>query len=287
MAEGGVYLCNWSQSNGDYRLQLRANPNLQASGRDLEQCKEDICLQVLDWNGDGEAVLELFPPEEGKRIPGGAILLARVGYNDSARVVDYEMLFEGGACPVCKFGIGARTGATLHLESNPKGMACSIHGCYPILLIFRKKYVDLLSDEELACVEVRPVTLDGKETDYVELIAGNTVRTVGYRGANYPARFQQSFICSECGREKFEVEADGVEYGTSFIDANDIDADPSQMIVIDDGWRQSPAFRLGRWEQLLEQAGNRSLLSDAVMVLESDYVEHPVLEVCSEFDWVM
>lgn len=287
MAEGGIYLCNWTASNGDYKLQLRANPKLESSGRDLEQCKEEICLQIIDWNGDGEAVLELFPPPGNKLVAGGAILFARVAYNDSVRVLRYESLFKGGACPVCKFGIDTRSDAALRLESGPKGMTCSIDACYPLLLIFKKRFVELLSNQELACFEIRPVFLDGNETDYIELIGKRMIRTVGYRGANYPSKFQQSFKCSECDREKFTVEADGFEYGTSFIDANDIDADPSTMIVVDDGWRQAPAFRLGRWQQLLEQAGSRSLLSEALVVLDSNYVERPVLKACNEFDWVM
>lgn len=287
MAEGGIYLCKWDERNGEYKLWLRANPDLQVSGRDLNECMEDICLQIIGWNGDGEAVLELFPPQGKKSVPGGAILLAGIGYNDSARVLDYGALFEGGACPVCKFGVGTRSDAVLRFESRPKGMVCATDGCYPILLIFNKKFVDMLSNEERANFEIRPVFFNDNQTDYFELIANKTIRTVGYKGANYPTSFQQSFRCSKCGREKYDVEAEGFKNGTSFIDANDIDTESSTMVVIDDSWRQFPAFRLSRWEQLLERRDRRGLLSDELVVLDSDYVEHPALEVCNEFDWVM
>lgn len=287
MAEGGIYICKWTETNGEYTLQLRANPDLEVSGRDLEECMEDICLQIIGWNGDGEAVLELFPPQAAKEIPGGAILFAQIGYNDSARALDYETLFVGGACPVCKFGLGTRSDAAIRLESRPRGMTCAVHGCYPILLVFNKKFVEMLSDEERAHFDVRPVLFGQKPTDYLELIAKKTIRTVGYKGAEYPSTFQQSFRCGDCGREKFEVDAVGFKPGASFIDVDDIDCSSSTMIVIDDGWRQFPAFRLGRWQQLLERADRPRLLSKELVVLDSDYVEHPVLEECRKFDWVI
>ncbi|MDJ0908320.1 MAG: hypothetical protein QNI99_03935 [Woeseiaceae bacterium] len=287
MPEGGIYLCEWAAADGEYRLRLRSNPDLQASGPDIDECMEEICMQIIEWNGDGEAVLELFPPHRGESFPGGAIVFARVGYTDRSRAADYEQLFEGRACPVCKFGLGVRSDAPLRLESQPEGMVCGVTGCYPILQIYHREFVNMLADKELSAVELRPVYQNDQETDYVEVIARKTIPTVGYRGANYPTSFQRSFRCGECGHEKFVVDAENINYGTSFIDIDDIRADTSAMIVVDDGWCQSLAFLLSRWRQLLDQTERHALTSNPLAVLDSDHVERPALEECTEFDWIM
>ena len=287
MPEGGIYLCEWDEADGEYRLRLRTNPDLQAIGPDLDECMEDICMQIIEWNGDGEAILELFPPQRGKSFLGGAIMYAQVGYNDTTDALDYEQLFEGRACPVCKFGIGTRSAEALRLASKPKGMVCGVTGCYPILKIYHKQFMSLLVENELATINVRPVYLNDQETNYVEVIAKRTIPAVGYKGASYPTSFQQSFRCGECGHEKFVVDAENIKQGTSFIDIKDIDADTGTMIVVDDGWCPSMAFLLGRWKQILDQTKRRGLTSNALAVLDSDYVERPALEVCTEFDWIM
>ena len=287
MPEGGIYLCDWTKTKSGYSLALRSNPNLASTGPHLDHCMEDICLQIVEWNGDGESVLELFPPPGGKRFPGGAVLFSSIAYNDDARAIDYVSLFDGGACPICKFGLGNRSNATLDLESLPQGMACAIHACYPILMVFHHKFVDSLTAEERAMFDIRPVYVEDRESDYRELIAKKTIRTVGYRGAVYPTAFQQSFRCGECGRVKFEVVAEGFKPGCDFIDAREIDGDGSTMIVIDDGWRHILAFRLARWEQLLAKKDLGGLLSKSLVALDLDYVEVPQLETCRDFDWVM
>ncbi len=96
MSEGGIYLCKWRQVEGEYFLELQANPSLVANGGDLEECKEEICMQIISWNGDGEAILELFPPEKGKKYVGGIRLFSTAGYNDSVRAVGYSKLGLGG-----------------------------------------------------------------------------------------------------------------------------------------------------------------------------------------------
>lgn len=287
MSEGGIYLCEWFAIDGEYTLRLRADPNVRASGPDIEDCMEELCMKIAGWNGDGEAVLELFPPVRGESFPGGSVLFAMVGYNDRARALKYEPLFDGGACSVCKFGIGARTDEPLRLDSRPKGMICGVTGCYPLLQIYRRNFVDLLTEKELSAIEVRPVWLHDDETDYVELIASNAIPTVGYRGASYPTKFQQSFRCGTCGHQKFVVEAESIKARTSFIDVDDLGAERSAMIVVDDGWCPSIAFLLDRWKQILDQVGRRGVVSSELAVLESGYAERPPLPETAEFDWVM
>lgn len=286
MSEGGIYLCDCTRTKGEYALTLRANPDLESSGADLDECMEDLCMQIVEWNGDGEAILELFPPPQGPRVAGGAVLFSAVGYNDGVKTTDYTSLFAGGACPVCKFGIGDRSDAVLRVQKQPKGITCGVNACYPILTIYRNKLIDALTDQERAMFETRPVAVEDGETDYVELIAYETIRTVGYKGADYPAVFQQSFRCKSCGREKFEVDAEGFKPGTKFIDAREVDGSSSSLIMVDDGWRQFPAFRLARWKELLAAGNLRGLLSDPLVALDTDYVEIPKLETCREFDWV-
>ena len=287
MPEGKIYLCSWTKTKSNYSLELRANPDLQYHGPDLEECMEEICMQIADWNGDGEAVLELFPPAGRKRLVGGSILFAVMGYNHSVRAIDYRALFADGACPVCKFGIGERSDAVLRVESPPQGIVCSLDACYPVIAVFDRSFVDAMSDSERGLFDIRPVIAGGKESSYVELVARHVVKTVGYKGADYPTAFQQSFRCGSCGREKFVVDAPKYKPDTVFIDERDVDGLASTMIVVDDSWRQSPAFRLDRWKELLGRRENHGLLSDPLVVLDSRYVETPVLDTCVHFDWFM
>lgn len=287
MPEGGIYLCNWKKRKGEYFLDLQANPTITARGGDLEACKEDICMEIIGWNGDGEAILELFPPLTGKKHQGGAQLFVTVGYNNSVRAIDYATLFTNGVCAVCKHGLGARSDVKLQVETTPQGTVCGIDACYPPPRVYAKKFIAALASDEKSAFDVRPVIADGKESDYVEIIPHEIVSTVGYKGANYPTVFQQSFRCAECGREKFTVAGDGIPNDSDFIDARDIDGLSDSLIFVDDGWCAAMAFRISRWKEILSSMHAKGLSSGKLIVLQPDYVETPTLELVDQFDWVM
>jgi hypothetical protein len=286
MSEGGIYLCNWKRVEGVYSLELLANSNISAYGKDLKNCKEDICMEIISWNGDGEAVLELFPPEYGKKYKGGAQLFSTVGYNDSTRAVDYAGLFVDGVCSMCKHGLGARSSMSLTVETPPTGMVCGIDACYPAMRVYSKLFIAELTEEEKSSFSIRPVLHAGNESGYFEILPKNTIPTVGYKGAEYPTTFLETFECADCGRKKFSVWAEELSYDADFVDARDIDGLSDSMIFIDVGWNEAMAFRAERWREILANKRLKGLCSGKLIVLDPSYVEAPKFKVVDEFDWV-
>ncbi len=205
-----------------------------------------------------------------------------VGYNDEARVSDYEGLFEGGACPVCRFGLGPRTARNIDLASLPNGSVCALGGCYPILLIYARDFVAALTDSERGAFSMREVSANGVATDYVELVARETVAVTGVKGAEYPTAFQQSWTCSRCGRVKFVVEKAGYPYDSVFVSADAIPE--THLFVIDDGWRDRIALVWSRSPAFVAAAPD--IVLDPIVALPPAEAELPSPPVESEFDWV-
>jgi len=92
MIEGGnVYICEKKIRRGKYYLTLLDNRGITSSGEDLEQCKVDICMQIILWNGDGEAVLE-FLPEKSKKTATGIEMYRALGYNEGVDIKKINLL---------------------------------------------------------------------------------------------------------------------------------------------------------------------------------------------------
>ena len=284
MSEGNIYFCNWVKESNEFVLSLHANPSISARGEDIAALKVELCDQIILWNGDGEAVLELFPPIE---INGtGKNIYVEICYNNNEILENRkDDFYENGYCNKCKHGIGKRTVTSLSLKRVPKEPIIGIKSELPRIEIYSKKFISLFNQNELDLMSFIPVLLNGEETEYVEVVPKKTIKHVGHKGAKYPTKFSQSWRCTECKREVFKSSVEGYEFGTIFISPESLLGDLPSIIFIDTGRNCSMAIRNDRWMQIAKNKDAKKICTSPVVVLKSEYVEIPKLREPGKFNW--
>lgn len=299
MVEGGnVYLCNKKKLMGVYFLELNDNTNIKAKGVNFEACKVDICMQIINWNRDGEAVLA-FVPEKSKKKPTGIEMYSSLGYNDSVDILNNNDLFVGGVCPKCKYGIGKRTDELLNLEWKPKNVLVSIKlknrknqndfpRVFPVIQIYSKKFIDLLSEDERELFEEKKVFIKGKLSDFLELIPKRVIAECAHKGTDYDKHpFIKTWRCTECGRTELDFDIQKLyksEY--NFVDPKTVPNYPT-MFFLKEGMHTSLIVRNDRWAELLQHKKEISgITTDPVIVLDEKYVEYPTnFYEPEKFEW--
>jgi len=296
MIEGeNVYLCDKKEKRGKIYLELQDNREIKSNGEDLEQCKVDICSQIILWNGDGEAVLE-FIPEKTKKTDTGIEMYRSLGYNETVDILNENNLFTGGVCKKCLYGIGERTDELLNLEWKPKNVLASVKfknikndhdfpRVFPKIQIYSKNFIELLSKNEKKLFLIKEVHLKGKKSNFVELIPRKVILQSGHVGAKYPIFSHQSWKCSECNRESFTVSLESYSYEYIFVDPKVIRDNPS-IFFLDDGMHTLLTVRNDRWKELFKHKKDiKGISTNPVVVLEEKYVEYPELEEPEKFEW--
>lgn len=283
MSEGKVYDCKLIEKDCVYCIELLDNPSIRSEDTDLEECKLDIYSQIMDWNGDGEAVLELLPPLSKKR-KDSIQLYSNVSSNDWIYIVKEirEQVYKD-VCPVCQHDKKAnRTDAFLELERKPKAPIAYAEGVYPVIEIVKESFLNLLSKEEQNLFIKRPVLFKGKECGYYELLPKKTVNLVGYKNAEYPFGFE----CSKCNHKRFVVRVNGYDDGTYFVSKLDFANNYPSMFFVYGGFMKSLTFRNDRWKILKQhKKETRGVSSEPVFLLESEYIADPVLPKQDSFEW--
>lgn len=292
--EGNVYLCKKNKVLGIYNLELVENPKIKVKGINLESCKEDICMQIITWNGDGEAILE-FLPEKSKRTATGVEIYRSLGYNDRVDLINTNDLYTRGICPKCKYAKGNRTDELLNLEYMPKGKKMIIGvnrrrkrddedfpRLFPKIEIFNKELISLFSKEE-ELFELREVLYKGKRSDYVELIPKEVVKNCSHKGADYKKhKFLKNWRCTECGREELHFWTKEYSWKNGLIDPDTLKNFPS-IFFFDTGLHISLCIRNDIW---IEISKNKKVTTDPVIILDKKYVEYPdYFEEPEKFDW--
>ncbi len=122
---GTTYFVCWEQKAGGLRAWLRDRPSLSVEADDREEAEEELSMQVMEWNGDGEACFEWeirgdTPTNQYRSL----------SYNDSVRTKNFrEDLFENGVCGRCGCGAGHRNNVPVLLERSPQSDVFRRCGC--------------------------------------------------------------------------------------------------------------------------------------------------------------
>ena len=282
--ESNVYICDKKKKLGRYYLELQENRDIKASGFSLEDCREEIAIQIMDWNGDMQAVVE-FIPEKSKKMKTGVSLYSSLGYNESVHILNGKELYTNH-CPKCLYPLGDKNNIIIDIETKPKGAIASNMGRFEILF-YKKSFIDLFTREEKNLFDAKPISVKGKISDCVELVPKEIITQCGHIGAEYPTTFTQSWKCSKCGREEFITRALSYKYNYNhiFVDPKTIRDNPT-MFFLTHGMHTSLVVRNDRWAELLKhKKETKGITTDPVVVLESKYVEYPELEEPKKFEW--
>jgi len=284
--EGSIYLCKKKKIMGLYILELLDNPKIKTKGASLEACKENICLQILEWNGDGEAVLE-FVSKESRKTATGIEMYRALGYNDRVDILNNQSLFKKGICKKCKYALGNRNKDTLNLAFLPKNkpMVIGIERkelnkdikddfprLFPHINIYHSDLIDLLHNELKNKCSFREVLHNGKESNYIELIPYKTIKNCAHKGAEYKKhKFIRNWRCTECGREELHFWTKEYEWNNNLIDPSDIKELP-KLFFFDTGLHISLVVKNDVYMQKLK---NLKILTEPVILLDKKFVEYP------------
>lgn len=302
MMEGGnVYICDKKHKRGKYHLELCANREIMSTGDDLEECKVDICCQIILWNGDGEAVLE-FTPEKSKKVKTGTLMYKTMDYNEGVDILNDTHPYDGGRCVKCLHELGERNNELLNLEWKPKNVICSVDrrrkkydGEYARIFmdirVYHQKFIDLFTDKEKALFDIQEVLIKGKKSEFVELLPKKVIKACGHVGAEYNHIIVGSWICSECDRKVLNVYANEYKSGyahiyETFVDPATIKDNPT-MFFLENSIHISLVIRNDRWAEMFkEKKAVKGIATNPVVVLESQYVEYPNdIKKPEKFEW--
>lgn len=283
MEEGNVYLCNHKERDGEYLLELQAHTSIVSQGDSLQDCMDDICDQIIQWNGDGEAILEVVSIDE---VKGGHGSYKVIKYGDSTSSTNsIADLYTGGACKKCSHPVGERNDISLELTEKPKKAVIGVWCPLPLISIFSDKFIDALPSEVLDRVRVLSVKYKGKDSGYKELVVPFSAKMTGVVGASYPSALQQNWLCSECGRSTFSVAARDYGLGVTFVNSEELPSFLPQFMAVDAGSRPDYVIHGELWKKLLGNRNLKGLCSDPMVILSPDKVEMPELILLDEFEW--
>ena len=276
MSEGHTYRCSWSLTTTGYRLWVVADPELAREDVDFAEAVEELGYAILDKTGDGEAQLEFEPPPPGVELRRPALLrLWKLGLHKTVRYGNARESYEGGLCDNCLMPLGPRTRVPLEVVMPlPKShlldsqMADAGVGPGPRPRIFSPTVVAMLTDEERACFEWRPVRAMGRETKYLELVHRiPPTPQVAPIGAT-----TKHWRCEMCGFTSLYVEQVGNE-PHRFVSTRDVPEllPPALAMgtVSDSGLVISDARR----REMLAQKGSRWLTTEPVSVIPESLVD--------------
>jgi hypothetical protein len=288
MSEGGTYLCSWSLEGDLFRLWLDERPELDVTGSDFDALADELALRILEWNGDGEAVVE-FP--RGRPGGGGAGVLRKLrslAYNEGFSAVNRtSSQYEGGICPHCQFGIGTRTSVPLEVTDLPKGDIAGVDRILPPGLLLSERFLALLSPEELAGVVTQPIAGTHRRR-FFELIGTPVARSVGIVGAEYPEIFHQSWRCRDCARSMFVVDHPEFSASSEFLRAGAMPTPLPSVFVFDTGRRLLIGASPDRWKDLSSRKGTTGISTDNLYLIDDSVaVTAPELPMPDEFEWML
>lgn len=257
MSEGGTYFVECKRKGRRYDVCLSGQPDIKASGATLEEALDNLYVNVMEWNGDGEAVFEVMPGAWEGRGQGSSCF--GLGWNESVRVkTPLQDIFREGVCARCRRGLGGRSSEPLELELKPRFDVFRIErqwpdDVYPARLVLSEKFLEVLTDPEREMLELRPVISPPSfRKRFFEICAEPAVSMVGVKAAKYAMSLNQSWRCSACGSTNFSFD-EGHHRCVSRASFGEVL--PEMFMFSELGFAASiPVFSSTRWKALLASA---------------------------------
>lgn len=269
---GGTYLVCWERNAGGLRAWLRDRPSLSAEAEDRDEAEEELGMQVMEWNGDGEACFEWeirgdTPTNQYRSL----------SYNDRVRTKNLrEDLFEDGVCLRCGSGIGRRNDVVVLLERSPQSDVFRLErpfprDIYPTRICVSERFLELLSADEVSTLEPRAVVAPPRvRMRYYEICGKPVGQARALAGYPFLNQVHQSWQCTACGQHAF-MQATPHKTGTVILSEQDVGSQSGEVFLYCQGGTHgpTPVFSLTRWKSLQQAAGKRlkGLISGPVLVV--------------------
>ncbi len=277
--EGNTYLANWKKQGDKFQVYLKDKNDLKGVDIDFETACDELCLNICEVYGDGEAVLSLLrdPPQPSGIAKYARPALVTLSWNDCATGEKYQKeLFEGGYCSACHSGIGQRTDSPLKVEAFPKGNIGDFNQFEFSPVLLSEEFLSLLTNNEKNNLGLQEVICTKKTRRKFHEVNGKAVlKQVGVKGGNYSSL--SSWQCETCGYKSFSCThpelPDNYKY-MDFCADTDLSNALGDIFVIEDNMgRKMVCLKLNRWKQLIDRAESKGILADRLYVLPDEQIE--------------
>lgn len=296
--EHHVYVCSWSHSATGFALWVKARPKLRGEGATYDEAEARLIRAIQDAGGAMTAVLEFDPPLPKSpltaKYASPEILLVTA---DSAFQIEEprataaetreEMwarqrwpgeYYEGPICPKCRYAAGRRTAKPLpiaELESGYDGACGMIGYARATHQLVSEEFVELLTTEERARLELRPVIRTGRRK-FFELVGPEGPPLVAVAGMKV-----SGWRCDACDHRTWGYWSEVLNIH-DFVARSGVPLDASVFTV-----GTYPEIKLvvtaARWKEMVGRKGTRGFTSGLLGIApDEEVVRRPELPTAEE-----
>ena len=275
MSEGHAYHCSWQRTFGGYRVWLKDDPTIAAEHADFDEADELLSDAICAATGDGESVHVYDPPEPNiaNAGPSERGQLWMLGPSSEVFMVEPRRYFTGGLCDHCLMPRGARNEVPLRVTKLRKSFNAAMVeienvGVSPMLTIVSEAFLELLTAEERARFDWRPIEHNLRSGAYYEVVhQQEPVPWVSAKGHDtYYGR------CDTCGFA-WIIPRHTPGKPDYYIAERDLPV-PRVTLVALGPWSDADlAVTPDRWRALVKQPGMRGIKGLPVSIIAEEAVE--------------
>jgi hypothetical protein len=275
MTEGDTYPCSWTRTPDGYRVWLIDDPSIAAEAADFEGADELLSDRICDATGDGESV-HVYDPLEPNLPNAGASerrQLWKLGRPTKVYMVEPRRYFSDGLCAHCLMPRGTRTNVPLWVTQLRKSLNSAMVvienvGVSPVLTIVSEPFLALLTAEERAGFEWRPIEHNLRQGTYYEVVHRQPPAPwISAKGrSTYYSR------CEMCG---FEWVIPNYVPGLPdyYVAERDLPTPRPTLVAIGPWAYADLAVTPERWRELVKQPGMRGTKGLPISIISEDAVE--------------
>lgn len=277
MSEGNVYLCNWINEGGLFKIWLDKDPKLCSCNRDFGEAYDQLWGQVCEKYGDGEAYLEFasgLPANELISRFGNQEIVKIVGNAKADGPINFNDCYSGGTCSFCGKPLGPRNSIAGVYRSIPSGGGSFTKGAF--LHLFSERFINLLSDKEREGLKLSMVERMRKVSSsiYYELVGTAIAGYVGARNLSGLKGWQ----CPVCNARSFGYYIQDFPVHT-FVARSDLPSPvPSCFVIGSSQEGLKLCMTMKRWKELVRCPERKGLVGGPMGIVEDrDLERRPAL----------
>ena len=290
MAEGRTFICSWKRVGDRYRVWVKGRPRVAAEATDFADADEALWGEICSATGDGENLREYDPPRPGVAEEVLLGRLAHVVASGTGQLLNATELFDGGICPDCKRGVGARTDVPMALQAIKGGdvgyskVGTGFPKAGPRIRFYSDAFLRLLTATERRRFTWRPVERRGRAARklYYELTASSLHVPVRLLVEGMDARH-----CKACGQERGRIYGGRDDYPrwllrtvdfryellpSYFVSSADLPAPLPSCLTVGSSDRRDLCFLPRRWRSVMGRPGAKGLSTSDVAIVAPERV---------------
>jgi hypothetical protein len=283
--EEAVYICSWRQTSSGFTFWVTLRPEFRAEGATIGEAEERLIEVIMSCGGAMHPVIEFNPPlpksdlETQYSQPELYLIGGDDGFTPGGpgwppfetpaereeRLKWKDSFFESPVCRKCANATSPRSARPLVVVDVSR-LCDGAFGSVGIQgttwhQIVSNDFLDLLTANEKAGLQLRRVTSTGRASNFFELVGPAGPPFVAVAGM-VPAGWR----CAACAYRRWGYWVDGLAIN-SFIAKADIPATLLGVFTIGEPPEVCLAATAARWKTLVGRKGTRGFVSQLVGVV--------------------